>query len=137
MKFEIDNAPVESDIKEILDQLIRFNRDYLEIDKREPLAVWCKDDDGRKIGGITGVTFGKWLEIKYLWVEQAQRGSRIGTELLKKIESAGKTRGCRYILLDTFEFQAKPFYEKNGFENVLTIDEYPLAGKRHYLVKKC
>lgn len=137
MNFAIDNSPDESDIRRILDEIIRFNRNYIEIDERTPLAIWCTGDDGKTIGGITGGTFGKWLEIKYLWVEQSQRGKRIGTELLGKIESVGKSRGCCYILVDTYDFQARPFYEKNGFESVLTLDEYPISGKRHYLIKKC
>lgn len=135
MNFEIDNSPAESDIRYIFDELIRFNRNFIEMDTRIPLAIWCKDDDGNTIGGITGSTFGKWLEIKYLWVEQTQRGNHIGTELLKKIEAVGESRGCCHVLVDTYDFQARPFYEKYGFKRVLTLDEYPLKGKRHYLVK--
>lgn len=136
MKFEIDNSPADFDIKEIIEQLIQFNRQYIESDKREPLAIWCRDEAGKKIAGITGNTFGKWLEIKYLWVDQSMRGQRVGTEILERMIAAGKSRGCSHFLVDTYDFQARPFYEKNGFENVFTLDEYPLTGKRHYLVKQ-
>ena len=37
-------------------------------------------------------------------------------------EAEGRKRGCTAIWLDTFEFQARPFYEKIGFAVFGTLD---------------
>ena len=44
--------------------------------------------------------------------------------------------GCDHIHLDTFDFQARDFYEKNGFQIFGAIEDYPVGHKRYYLVKK-
>ena len=86
MEFEIDNSPNDSDIQEILDQLSEFNLKHIEVDRRVPIAIWCKDSKGAKIAGITGNTFGQWLEIKYLWVNESYRQNKVGTTGVPKSE---------------------------------------------------
>ena len=45
------------------------------------------------------------------------------------------TRGCRHAYLDTFDFQARPFYEKQGYAAFGVQDDYP-PGHRRYFVEK-
>ena len=49
-------------------------------------------------------------------------------------EAEGRRRGCAIVWLDTFEFQARPFYEKLGFTVFGTLD-YPAGFKRFFLQK--
>jgi GNAT superfamily N-acetyltransferase len=49
-------------------------------------------------------------------------------------EEEGRRRGCTAVWLDTFEFQARPFYEKLGYSNFGTLD-YPAGFKRFFLQK--
>jgi hypothetical protein len=37
--------------------------------------------------------------------------------------------------LDTFDFQARGFYERNGYELFGTLDDCPPGHKRYYLKK--
>ncbi|MDB5536981.1 MAG: Acetyltransferase family protein, partial [Devosia sp.] len=39
------------------------------------------------------------------------------------------------IWLDTFSFQARPFYEKLGYSVFGTIPDYPPGGARYFLSK--
>jgi hypothetical protein len=39
------------------------------------------------------------------------------------------------IVLRTFSFQARSFYERNGFEEVATIEDHP-RGHRNLLMRK-
>lgn len=135
MNLEIDDSPSESDIQFLLSQLAEFNKKYIEVKTRVPLAIWCKNEKQEVIGGATGNTFGKWLEIKYLWVEESQRKNKVGTTIIQKIEEVAKARGCCYVFVDTYDFQAKPFYLKNGYTEAFVLSEYPLTGKRYYLTK--
>jgi ribosomal protein S18 acetylase RimI-like enzyme len=70
-----------------------------------------------------------------LWVSQEQRGQDIGSKLMKKAEEIAKERGCKYAFLNTFGFQAPHFYEKQGYQEVFTLNDYPISGKRYYYTK--
>jgi hypothetical protein len=50
-------------------------------------------------------------------------------------EDEGRRRGCKYAYLDTLSFQARPFYEKHGWEVFATQDDYPLGHTRWFLKK--
>jgi ribosomal protein S18 acetylase RimI-like enzyme len=50
----------------------------------------------------------------------------IGRRLLRKAEEEAVTRGCLDVYLDTFDFQARGFYEKEGYEILGVPDGYPL-----------
>ncbi len=136
MELEIDIAPTEKDIDELKNALTQFNLSHIEVTKREPIAIWCRNEGNEKIGGISGNTFGEWLEVKYLWVSENYRKQNIGTTLLLKMEEVAKSRGCCKASVDTYDFQAKPFYEKNGFKTVLSLEDYPKSGRKYYLIKK-
>jgi predicted GNAT family acetyltransferase len=51
-----------------------------------------------------------------LWVSKNQRKKGIGTRLLKKVEQEGISKGATICFLETFDFQAKGFYEKMGVQ---------------------
>lgn len=42
------------------------------------------------------------------------RNQHIGSSFLNQAESTAKERGCKYVFLDTFDFQAPEFYKKHG-----------------------
>jgi hypothetical protein len=43
--------------------------------------------------------------------------------------------GCTMSHLDTFDFQARDFYERNGYELFGALDDCPPGHKRYYLKK--
>jgi hypothetical protein len=51
-------------------------------------------------------------------------------------EKEGVLKGCIHGLVDTFSFQALPFYEKQGYILQMSLPDFPKVGsQRHYLVK--
>ncbi|WP_051252331.1 GNAT family N-acetyltransferase [Ferrimonas kyonanensis] len=112
-----------------------FNRQHWPEVTRKPLAVAVHSDDGELLGGASGSSFGHWLQLDWLWVDPAMQGQGLGQQLLVEFERQGHQRGCRWCLLDTLEFQAKPFYQKRGYQEVWQQQAYPLTGQRSYLVK--
>ena len=136
MKIRVTDSPTSAEIEELQDNLTEYNLQHLEIKEKKSLALFATNDQEEKIGGITGHTFGNWLLIKYLWVHESQRGSGLGSQLLRQMEAIAVERGCCLALVDTFFFQAKPFYEKQGYQTQMTLDHYPKTSKRHYLTKQ-
>ncbi|HCR3464113.1 TPA: GNAT family N-acetyltransferase [Proteus mirabilis] len=134
MSLKITTAPTTNEINEIYEGLLTHNLQYIQMEQYTPLAVF-KEENGKKIGGITGDILGNWLRIRYLWVDKAYRGNNIGTELLQAMENTAKKKGAKYAGVDTFSFQALPFYQKQGFEVFGTLENYPISDKKYYLNK--
>lgn len=134
MTLKITTSPTSDEINEIYEGLLSHNLHYLSFDQYTPLAVF-KEENGKKIGGITGDILGNWLRIRYLWVDSEHRGKKLGTELLQTMERTAKEKGAKYAELDTFSFQALPFYQKQGFEVFGTLENYPISDNKYYLKK--
>jgi ribosomal protein S18 acetylase RimI-like enzyme len=83
------------------------------------------DDDGARIGAIAGHTWGGVAEIKQLWVHQAHRGQGLGMALLNAALAEARRRGCRQVVLMSYDFQAPGLYEKRGFTRLIEIPDWP------------
>lgn len=133
--FRTTNRVTENDISEIYENLHAYNAAHCEKAEKQALGVFLEDSAGKKLAGLTGETCGNWLCIKYLWVDEALRGQKIGSGILKAAEDEAAARGCRYAFVDTFHFQAPEFYIKHGYTEVFTLKNYPYTGARHYYTK--
>lgn len=133
--YEITDEIKEQDRETIHQGLLKYNLERLEDKSPKDLGIYVRDSEGNIVAGLIGTTHGNWLMVKFLWVSESLRGQNIGSEILKQAESTAKERGCRFVFLDTFSFQAPLFYQKHGYQEVFTLEEYPLTGKRHYFTK--
>lgn len=102
----------------------------------QPISIMLTDDAGNKIGGLTGRAFYDWLYIDLLHIPDALRGQGHGRQLMAKAEAFARERGLIGIWLDTFEFQARPFYEKLGFTVFGTLEDHPRDSRRYFLQKR-
>lgn len=135
MNFRITDDGNEHDIHEIHEMLRDYNLRHREASETVPLGVFLEDETGRKFAGLTAETFGNWLCIRFLFVGEAFRGQGLGSRLLEAAENEARQRGCKYAFVDTFSFQAPAFYEKHGYREVFTLEDYPYTEKRHYYTK--
>ncbi|WP_086841398.1 GNAT family N-acetyltransferase [Streptomyces coeruleofuscus] len=107
-------------------------------DERDiPLHVWAVNDRTDDLaGGLVGYTWATWLHVTYLWVDERHRGVGLGAGLLRQAERiASDKRGCRASRLETWDFQAPRFYEKQGYEVACVVPDYP-PGITEYLLMK-
>ena len=134
MQVRLEN--IESQKSQIIGDLIRsYNRSKREVAESEPLNLYVEDDSGELMAGLVAETFGNWLEIEYLFVKEDLRAQGIGSQLLQRAESEAKKRNCRYVFVNTYQFQAPAFYQKRGYKEVFTLKDYPYDGQRHYYQK--
>ena len=134
MHIRLDNT--ESQKSQEIGNLIRsYNRSKREAAESEPLNLYVEDDSGQLMAGLVAETFGNWLEIEYLFVKEDLRGQGFGSQLLQQAESEAKKRNCRYVFVNTYQFQAPAFYQKHGYQEVFTLKDYPCTGQRHYYQK--
>ncbi|MDP8916649.1 MAG: GNAT family N-acetyltransferase [Pseudomonadota bacterium] len=100
------------------------------------LAVLIGDEAGAVAGGLWGKTSYGWLFTELLFVPAALRGGGLGTEILERAEAEARLRGCHSAWLDTFEFQARGFYERRGYSVFARLDDYPTGSARYFLKKR-
>ena len=100
------------------------------------VQIYLRDGDNRVLGGVVGHFFGGWVNVSLLWVHEDYRNRGHGSSLLKMIEEEALELGCRYAHLDTYSFEARPFYEKHGYSLFATLDDYPKGFSKYFLKKK-
>ncbi len=92
--------------------------------------------NGEVLAGINSELY-CWncLYISILWVKEDCRKEGYGSALLNAVEKIAKEKGGKLVHLDTFDFQAKDFYLKNGYEVFGVLEDCPKGHKRYYLKK--
>jgi ribosomal protein S18 acetylase RimI-like enzyme len=136
VKIEVRSDPSQEEKAVIFNSLAEFNVSQVGDAKFKEFGVFASGESELILGGLLGFIHWNGCFISTLWVAEPVRQKGIGRMLLAKAEERAVENGCDHIHLDTFDFQARGFYEKNGFHVFGTIEDYPVGHKRYYLIKK-
>ena len=120
----------------ILAPLRAHNLEHAGDPRARAVAILLSDDAGDPVGGLWGKIGYDWLFVELLAVPAVYRGQSLGSALMREAERIAREAGCVGIWLDTFEFQARGFYEKLGFQLFGTLDDHPLGARRFFLKKR-
>jgi GNAT superfamily N-acetyltransferase len=101
-----------------------------------PVAFFLKGENGELMGGLLGDIWAAWLHVRTLGIAARARGHGFGKELMKCAETYAVERGCTDSFLDTFSFQARPFYEKLGYRIFGTLESHPTGHQHYFMTKK-
>ena len=100
------------------------------------LVIPIHDARGAVVGGLWGYTLFEWLHVQMLFVPEALRGRGGGASLLAAEDATALARGCRGAHVDTFSFQAAPFYQKLGFTLFGKLSDCPPGHDRLFYQKR-
>lgn len=131
---------VDNDEVYICDKLVEYNLSQVpktqEIEFRN-INKKVVDEYGNIIAGCLAKMY-CWnvIYIDILWVDEKYRKCGFGKRLLGEIEKLAIEEHCSLIHLDTFDFQAKDFYIKHGYEIFGILEDCPENHCRYYLKKK-
>jgi GNAT superfamily N-acetyltransferase len=120
----------------IVAPLVQFNESKAGPTGMRPLVVEVRDANGAIVGGLWGATAFGWLFTQLLVVPEQSRGQGLGKQLLSLAEAEALKRGCHSAWLDTFEFQARPFYERMGYSCFAELPDYPKGFSRYFMRKE-
>lgn len=129
----------EEESELIVEKIVEYNLSKVPI-IQESSFIWINrvivDTYGDIIAGINSKMY-CWncLYIDVLWVKEEYRKEGLGSKILNEIEKVAKDKGCYLIHLDTFDFQAKDFYIKQGYDIFGILDECPQRHKRYFMKK--
>ena len=121
--------------KAILKGLVAYNRSRIGRRKWKNIAITIRNDAGDIVGGVTGEAWADWLFIQLLWLDEAHRGQDLASRAMDAVEDEARAFGAKHAYLDTFSFQARPFYEKRGYRVFGTLENYPDAHSRYWMTK--
>ncbi|GFI42625.1 MAG: GNAT family N-acetyltransferase [Dorea sp.] len=129
----------EEDKKSIIDGLVAYNLACVPAVQEEmfiDLSIKAVSESGKVIGGIIARMY-CWdcADVDALWVSEQYRRTGLGKKLLLQVEAKARKKGARLIHLDTFDFQARGFYESQGYEVFGVLEDCPAEHKRYYLKK--
>jgi len=136
MRIEIETSPSEQTLAAVRAGMRRDIESHVPWDEYSDLALVARGDDGEVIAAALGETGRGWLHVSVVWVDERSRGERLGTQLVNAMEAEAIRRGCHSAYLDTFSYQARPFYEKLGYEVFGTLENYPSGHQRFYMRKR-
>ncbi len=100
------------------------------------LVIPLRDRRGHITGGLWGSTAFEWLQIHMLVVPEALRGRGVGAGMVATAEREAVARGCRGANVDTFSFQAGPFYQRLGYQPFGVLPDCPPGHHRIFLSKR-
>jgi GNAT superfamily N-acetyltransferase len=124
MEFHVEDDPDPLDV-ELLEAHIRAEASaFTGLGDEIELAIFVRDA-GTIVAGISGWTWGDCCELQSLWVAPRLRGRGLATRLIAAAEFEAATRGCSQTVHFTYDFQAQALYERNGYELVGRVKDFP------------
>lgn len=139
MKIDLTTDPAEEDVLALSQWLTDFNAKTVnnleKLDEKIKFFVIAKNDDGMVIGGLRGLCYWNTLHIELLWINEEYKGQRLGSKIIFEAEKFAISKGYENAFVDTTSWQARPFYERHGYELVATINNRPKGHKSFYLLK--
>lgn len=129
---ESENPPARAIIK---NGVMEFNKRFLGEWKPSPFSLYIRNAEGIIIAGVCGDYIHAYTRVNWAWVHEDFRGRGVGKRALSAVEEFAKGKGCRYMQLDTMDFQARPFYQSLGFWVVATLPNW-INGHECYIMRK-
>jgi GNAT superfamily N-acetyltransferase len=127
---------VEDHVRDtIVSQVVAYNNSMAGPGHGRPLFVVVRNAQGQVVGGLSGATSRGWLFMDHLIVPTADRKQGLGTTIVTMAEHEAVVRGCSDAWLNTFEFQARGFYERLGYVCFGELADYPKGFSRFFMKK--
>ncbi len=95
-----------------------------------------RDGEEATCGGLQGHCYGAWLHVLMFHLPADLRGRGLGMTLLQRAEAWARGRGCVGAYLDTLSWQARPFYERQGYRLFGTLPDCPPGHSRYFMMKR-
>jgi GNAT superfamily N-acetyltransferase len=133
--IQVEPDATKQDALTVMEIVRSFNRQFFPPTQWRSVKILARDETGAIVGGVLGDVGCGWLYISVLGVQEEWRGQGLGTALLQAAEQEGQNQGSIGVYLETIEFQARGFYERNGYTVFAVQENYPIGFKRYYLQK--
>ncbi|WP_417760351.1 GNAT family N-acetyltransferase [Shewanella sp.] len=139
MDIEVTTTPARDDLALLSLGIQAYNQGFLPaevaLEADTHFAVLARDEQGQVCGGIRANAFWNYCIIELLWLSDTVRGQGVGTRLITAAEAFALANGFTAVRVETLDFQAKPFYEKQGYRVYGELANHPQGHTTYCLVK--
>ncbi len=135
MDVRLEDDGDDAVVKILMDGMRAFNRASVPDLKSRKIVAVVRDADGAVRGGAIGGLAGDSMYVEVVWTDESVRSSGHGREMMTLLEQEAKKWGAREAWLYTMSFQAKPFYEKLGYQEFARLPWQHGKYQRHFLRK--
>lgn len=123
------------DISFVKNALYEFNMMRMNDHSPTVINLFVRDESKVIYGGLLANCWGKWVHIDFLWVSETARHRGFGSRMLDLAHDKARELGCQGAYLETFTFQARPFYERFGYRVVGEVKDFP-PGQTYFFMAK-
>lgn len=115
LTINYEQNPSHDDTKILWEGISKHASHVRGLNPGKSFAFFLRDESRQIKGGCSGYIFYGCLYIDLLWVEEDLRGQRYGTKLVQEAEDLAKQHNCRFVTVNTMDFEALDFYKELGF----------------------
>ncbi|MCL1801880.1 MAG: GNAT family N-acetyltransferase [Promicromonosporaceae bacterium] len=135
MELVITEASIDD--RKVIDKgLTEYNQSKVPFGNYADISRVIKLGDEIIAGIIADISPWNILEIETLWVSEHYRQRGYAKALMDEVERLAKSMGSHLSQLDTFDFQAKSFYDELGYKVFGILEDHPKGHMRYYMSKK-
>lgn len=134
-KIIVDFSENETVAKFLSDNLRKFNISKVGEYPYKPFVIYCTDENNQIIGGVKGEIFGGICRIYTAWIQEEYRRKGLGKNIFSTLDNFAIENNVKVIQLDTYDFQAREFYEKVGYKVIATLP-HNLFEHTTYILRK-
>ncbi len=87
------------------------------------------------LAGLLGDIWGGGMLVGSLWVSPALRGRGYGAALMHRAHRYAIEKSCTRAFLRTGSYEARPFYEKLGYQVYAELEDHPRAPHARYFLE--
>jgi len=132
----VEADPSPDDVRVISVGLTQHALPITHVPGFQRIAVFARDQESAIVAGAFGTINWNWLHVALVWVSEPCRHAGLGRRLMSEIERVAAQGGCTHAHLDTFSYQARPFYERLGYRVFGVLENYPPGQQRFFMRKE-
>lgn len=134
--ISMSGSPARADLDELEQAVLDVNVERTGFHDDAVLGCVLRDDDGTLVAGLSGFTWGGYAMIEWLFVRDDQRGTGLGTRLVRAAEEEARRRGCVVVRVNTHTFQAPDFYARLGYDVIGEAVDTPVGHAELFYAKR-
>jgi GNAT superfamily N-acetyltransferase len=131
----VEDCPAPADLALLEDRVAEAAIAAAGVGEDRPFGIFVREDGGRILAGIAGMTWGGCCELHAMWVDERLRGRGLARELLAGAESVARRRGCTLVEFLAYDLLAAGLYERLGYEVVGVIEDCPAGSAARWYRK--
>ena len=130
-----EDSPDPADLALLEERVTAAAIEAAGVGEDRAFGIFVRDDEGRIVAGISGMTWGGCCELHAMWVDEPFRGRGLARELMAAAESLARGRGCGLVEFFAYDLLVAGLYERLGYEAVGVIQGCPAGSTARWYRK--